>query len=203
MRPATIVRLALLAAAFAAVARAAPALAHAGYERSTPGAAETVASAPSRVDVWFTQELFRRAGANTLTVVDAAGAPAHIGDAEIDQADRKHLSIALGSGLAPGTYTVRWTSLSATDGDPAEGTFEFAVDPAAQARPATPVPSVAAPAVSRPSAPAAPPTAAAPPTGAAASIAGIPVWPFVAAAAIALSGTLGAWAIVASRPAPP
>lgn len=202
MHRANFVRFALLAVALAAATRAAPAMAHAGYERSTPAAGETVAAAPTRVDVWFTQELFRRAGANSLTVLDAAGTPVHVGEAEIDQSDRKHLSIALRPDFAPGTYTVRWTSLSATDGDPAEGTFEFALDPAAPATVATPAAAVAAPAVTRPSSPsAAIPEPVAPDT-AAASSAGIPVWPFLAASAILLSGALGAWAIVATREAP-
>ena len=37
-------------------------LAHADYDRSVPAADELVLQAPQQVQVWFTQELFRREG---------------------------------------------------------------------------------------------------------------------------------------------
>ena len=43
-------------------------LAHAGYDISVPAADEVVAQAPQRVQVWFTQDLFRREGQNSLEV---------------------------------------------------------------------------------------------------------------------------------------
>ena len=41
----------------------------------------------------------------------------------------KKLSVALPSGLPVGLYTVRWKTLSADDGDSAEGTLTFTYDP--------------------------------------------------------------------------
>jgi hypothetical protein len=46
--------------------------------------------------------------------------------------------MALLGGLGPGEYTVSWRTLSAVDGDTAEGTFRFTVDPLAPVATATP-----------------------------------------------------------------
>ena len=119
------------------------AAAHAAYERSNPPADGRLRAAPARLDVWFTQELFRRAGSNGLAVIGPTGDPVHVGEATIDDADRKHLSVELAGDLPPGEYTVRWSSLSATDGDTAAGSFVFTVDPSASD--ATPTPGASRP----------------------------------------------------------
>lgn len=90
-----------------------------------------VSSPPERVDIWFTQELFRREGENWIYVEDSLGARVEAGDAQIDDDDRTHLSIALLPDLEPGSYRVSWRSLSAEDGDAAEGEFSFSYDPQA------------------------------------------------------------------------
>ena len=129
-----------------------PALAHAEYARSNTAAGAAVRAAPPRLDLWFTQELFRRAGANTITVAAPDGRRVEAGDATVDSADRTHLSVALSPNLPLGTYTVTWTSLSAIDGDDATGTFAFTIDPNAPASAAPVTPSMdAAPAAASPS----------------------------------------------------
>ena len=146
--------------------------AHAGYARSEPTAGAVIPQAPDEVQVWFTQELFRRAGANTLEVVGPDGARVDKQDAWIDDDDRTHMIVSLQADLPAGAYTVRWGSLSAEDGDADSGEFSFTVDPAAvQTTPpagpttsppgtsGTPQPPVA------PSPPAAAPTPAASPQG--------------------------------------
>lgn len=141
-------RLVAIAAAtlLAAAILPTPVAAHAEYQRSSPPAGGALQAAPPRLDVWFTQELFRRAGENRLTVTSPDGQLAHTGDAVIDDADRKHLSIALKANLPAGTYTVAWASLSAQDGEHAEGTFSFRIDPrATPALTATTAPTVTAP----------------------------------------------------------
>jgi len=105
--------------------------AHSEYERSVPAAGARIPRSPTKVDVWFTQELFRRAGANTLAVLAADGRRVDDGQARIDADDRSLLSVALLEPLVPGTYRVEWQSLSALDGDTAQGSFEFTVDPTA------------------------------------------------------------------------
>ena len=118
----------LLLLAVLACARTATAHAHSEYDRSQPAADARIPSAPARVDVWFTQELFRRSGANTLTVHAPDGRRVDDGAPVIDDSDRTHLSVGLSGPLEPGGYHVTWNSLSALDGDTAEGFFVFTVD---------------------------------------------------------------------------
>ena len=66
-------------------------------------------------------------------------------DAAIDDDNRKLMTVSLQSDLADGIYTVRWRTLSADDGDDAEGEFQFNIQadgPEAEAAP-TAVPTEA------------------------------------------------------------
>jgi methionine-rich copper-binding protein CopC len=123
-----------------------------------------IPEAPAEVHVWFTQELFRRAGANTLEVVGPDGARVDKQDARIDDDDRTHMIVSLQGDLPAGAYTVRWTSLSADDGDADSGEFGFTVDPAA---PRTTPASPTGPTAGSPETPASPPTVAPSPPAAA------------------------------------
>lgn len=134
------------------------AFAHAAYERSEPGAGAVVSTAPTRVDIWFTQDMFRRQGENWIRVTGPDGAEVHAGEAAIDDDNRRHMSVALTAGLEPGEYTVTWRTFSAEDSDSEEGTFSFTLDPRAQATStpmqvvtATPPPSTGTPAAAAPS----------------------------------------------------
>ena len=120
-------------------------LAHADYDSSVPAADEVVAQAPQRVQVWFTQDLFRREGQNNLEVYGPDNQRVDQGDAAIDDDNRKLMTVSLQSDLADGIYTVRWRTLSADDGDDAEGEFQFTIqadEPEAEATP-TAVPTEA------------------------------------------------------------
>jgi methionine-rich copper-binding protein CopC len=135
-----------------------PASAHAELARSEPAGGALVSSAPARVDIWFTQELFRRAGENTIQVFDPTGQPVQAGEAQVEDDDRSHLYVLLPAGLVPGEYRVAWRSLSAEDGDVAQGSFRFTYDPQA--------PAAAATAAAEPAeAPAQAPSSAPPPAG--------------------------------------
>jgi methionine-rich copper-binding protein CopC len=103
--------------------------AHAEYDRSEPPANAVIPAAPPEVHVWFSQELFRRAGANSLAVFGPAGTPVDNGDARIDDDDRTHLRVSLPTGLPAGLYTVKWHTLSVEDGHEGSGEFSFTVDP--------------------------------------------------------------------------
>src|SRR5215207_11125489 len=81
--------LSLLLAAAGLFLAAGLASAHAGYSRSEPGAGAIVAAAPARLDVWFTQDLFRRAGENWLHVAGPDGAEVTAAEAVIDDDDRR------------------------------------------------------------------------------------------------------------------
>jgi methionine-rich copper-binding protein CopC len=100
-----------------------PAYAHSEYQRSEPGEGAVVARSPQRVNIWFTQELFRRQGENQIQVFGETGQSVQAGDAQVDDDDRKHLWVSLQADLQPGRYRVVWRSLSAEDGDVDEGEF--------------------------------------------------------------------------------
>lgn len=115
-------------------------LAHADYDRSVPAADEVVLQSPQQVQIWFTQELFRREGQNSLEVYGPDEQRVDLDDAAIDDDDRKLMTVSLQSDLANGLYTVRWGTLSADDGDDAEGEFQFTIQaegPATEAGQAT------------------------------------------------------------------
>ena len=101
--------------------------AHADYDESVPAAGETVATAPQQVQVWFTQDMFRREGQNSLEVYGPDEQRVDLDDAAIDDDNRKLMTVSLQSGLAGGVYTVRWRTLSADDGDDADGEFQFTI----------------------------------------------------------------------------
>lgn len=122
-------------------------LAHADYDDAVPAAGEVVAQAPQQVQVWFTQELFRREGQNALEVYGPDDQRVDQDDAAIDDDNRKLMTVSLQSDLPNGVYTVRWRTLSADDGDDAEGDFQFTIqadEPEAEATPtstSTPAPT--------------------------------------------------------------
>lgn len=147
-----------LLALLAALLLVSAARAHAEYARSEPGAGAVVAVAPTRVDIWFTQDLFKREGENWIRVTGPGGDEVQTGEALVDDDDRRHMSVALQAELPPGEYTVAFRTLSIDDGDDFEGSFNFTLDPQAQTTstpmsaaptptdlPATPTPVAAAP----------------------------------------------------------
>jgi methionine-rich copper-binding protein CopC len=105
--------------------------AHARYLRSEPGQGAIVSEAPTRVDIWFAQELFRRQGENRIQLRGPDGLAVPVSDPVVDDDDRSHLWVQIESDLLPGAYHVAWRSLSAEDGDSDEGKFGFVLDPAA------------------------------------------------------------------------
>ncbi len=129
--------LAGLALALAAIGwplRATEVWAHAAYVESSPGFAETLDDRPDEISLRFSQELFRRDGANTITLSrDAGGGAAWteieaLGPLQINNADRKRMSVTVLVDLSPGRYRVSWTNLSAEDGDVDAGWFPFYIE---------------------------------------------------------------------------
>ena len=100
--------------------------AHANYARSEPAADTVMPTAPEQLRVWFTQELV--SSGSRLEVVDSAGNRVDREDSRVDltDPDRKLMVVSL-MPLADGEYTARWRSVSAEDGDAADGTFRFGV----------------------------------------------------------------------------
>jgi methionine-rich copper-binding protein CopC len=105
--------------------------AHAVPEFSNPPIDGIVTEVPSRLDVVFTEEIVP--DGTTLEVFSLEGRKVDEGDveADLDDPERRRVSIGLESDIAPGRYIVQWTSFSAIDNDEVSGSFGFAIDPTA------------------------------------------------------------------------
>lgn len=105
----------------------ASASAHADVERAEPTINGTVPVAPAKVEIWFDEEL--RTDGTTIQVIGPGGIQVDLGDAAVDLQDpsRRHVTVSLRPDLGPGAYTVQWVSVSAGDGDQAQGGFRFTV----------------------------------------------------------------------------
>lgn len=103
--------------------------AHSAYLRSNPGTDAIIASSPSKVDIWFTQELFRRKGENTIHVSGIDGQEVSTGETKIDDDDRTHVWVNLLPNLPAGKYLVEWKNISLEDGHSSTGSFYFTIDP--------------------------------------------------------------------------
>jgi methionine-rich copper-binding protein CopC len=123
--------LAVPAGALLALAVLVSAAAHAEPVKVKPGDGAVLNERPAEVVFEMSQEMAREAGANDIDVFDAAGNEVTSVAAVIDNSDRARLSVPLPADLMPGTYTVKWKTLSSEDGDPADGSTTFSYDPAA------------------------------------------------------------------------
>jgi methionine-rich copper-binding protein CopC len=114
-------------------------LAHAELATMTPADKSTVPS-PTRIVASFTENL--DASGSNLRLLDASGQVIAQGGT-IDAATPKQMTLAV-SNVGAGTYTIRWTSKSAEDGDIARGTTTFTAT-AATPPPASPSAEPSAP----------------------------------------------------------
>jgi len=101
--------------------------AHAEYDHSDPAAGATVATAPATVTVVFTEELV--SPGSSLEVRDSTNTRVDAGNSQVANVNPKNtMTIGLKPGLAPGVYTVTWTTVDADDRDTNHsGTFSFGV----------------------------------------------------------------------------
>jgi methionine-rich copper-binding protein CopC len=118
-------------AALLALVLVATAFAHAEPATIKPGDKAVLNQPPAQIDMTMSQEMARQGDANDIDVFDASGKEVTVVAAVIDNSDRKKLSVPLPTGLPAGIYTVKWKTLSADDGDAAEGMFTFTIDPSA------------------------------------------------------------------------
>lgn len=95
-----------------------PGFAHAAYKDSEPKDGETVSSPPSRVTAEFTEAVVSD---SYLQVFDACGRQVDNRDSIVVH-DRITVSM---SGEARGVYVVRFNVVSAVDGHPTVGSFDF------------------------------------------------------------------------------
>jgi methionine-rich copper-binding protein CopC len=121
--------LAVFLAICASLALVATALAHAEPSEVSPGLGANVIAPPGQIQIVMSQEMAIREGANDIDVITAEGTEVTRIAAVVDRGDRRRISVALPSDLAPGSYTVRWKTLSSEDGDTDEGEYVFTYDP--------------------------------------------------------------------------
>ena len=110
------------------LAVAARAAGHSLLVRSRPGRGATVARAPERVQLWFSERI--EPAYATLSVRSHAGTQVDAGDAAVDPGDPTLLSVTTPT-LGPGRYTARFRVLS-VDGHVVESSFAFTVKAAAR-----------------------------------------------------------------------
>ena len=101
--------------------------AHAAPERFDPSPGAVLKSAPQQVDGWFIQDVRRQADASFFKVFDAGGMQVDDKSPVVDDTDRRHMSVKLGSGLGAGRYMVAWETLSDEDDELDGGCFWFFV----------------------------------------------------------------------------
>jgi methionine-rich copper-binding protein CopC len=96
------------------------AIAHASLDHASPLVGSTVASAPSEVTLWFTQNL--EAKFSSITVTNASGQRVDSGSTSVS-GNVMRVSVRTSG---PGTYRVNWRVLS-VDTHTTQGSFSFRV----------------------------------------------------------------------------
>jgi len=101
-----------------------PVSAHALLVRSNPEANAVLEQSPAQIELFFSETL--EAELSSITVYDSNNLIVDAGDARVDPADEKRMTVSLRS-LPDGVYTVTWKVVSAIDGHQTIGTYPFAV----------------------------------------------------------------------------
>jgi copper transport protein len=99
--------------------------AHAVLLRTTPPTGQTLAAAPTQVQLLFSEPIdpiFSK-----VAVLDGRGVNIDNNDAHVDPADDHLLVVSLPSGLPNDVYTVSWRSLSTIDVHPDDGQYPLFV----------------------------------------------------------------------------
>lgn len=111
--------------AIATVAIAGQAFAHAHLESSVPADKAVVKTAPTELDLTFSEELNPKFTGITVTGPDQKAVKT--GEAMLMDDDQM-LMVPVSDTLTPGIYTVEWHALSA-DGHKSKGKYSFTVKP--------------------------------------------------------------------------
>lgn len=111
--------------AAALLAGAPPAFAHAMLRKAVPAVGSTVRSAPTEIDLFFSEGV--EPGLSRITVRDAAGTAYETGEVHTAPGNAKELIGAVRT-LPAGAYTVEWHATS-VDTHKTEGRFSFTVAP--------------------------------------------------------------------------
>ncbi len=106
------------------------ACAHAVLDHSQPEANAVLDASPAEIRLWMTEPVEPQY--STLQLRNSAGATVAVPPAAFDAADPNQMYVAPVQ-LAPGLYTVVWTTVSAADGHRSQGSFPFMVAAGTQA----------------------------------------------------------------------
>lgn len=101
-----------------------PLLAHTHLVKSAPAAKSRLAAPPDAIRLWFSEA--PEVAFTRVVLMGPAGDTISTGKVTQDPANHLLLSVAIPTTLAPGQYTVSW-STAAADGHPSRGTFTFTV----------------------------------------------------------------------------
>jgi hypothetical protein len=97
--------------------------AHAALDHASPAVGSTVARAPARLSLFFTEPV--EASFSGATVRNAAGQRVDAGRAHVSNGNKMEMQVRL-KPLPPGTYKVDWHVLS-VDTHKTQGTFNFII----------------------------------------------------------------------------
>ncbi len=114
----------LLVVAAATGPRAVASQAHALLDSAEPPAGSKLTEAPAQLVLHFAQAL--KPESSWVLVDDAAGNEVAV-NVGFDQNDRKLMTATFASPAGPGVYKVRWQTLSAADGDYAQGSYMLTI----------------------------------------------------------------------------
>lgn len=103
-----------------------PTGAHAELVETQPPVDGLLAAGPDRAVLRFSEPIATGSGSPALRLVDERGRDLGLGAATVDPSDAHRVTADLPV-LGPGTYTVVWTTRSATDGHALSGTYAFRV----------------------------------------------------------------------------
>jgi copper transport protein len=117
--------LALLCATGLTLLLPALAFAHAILLTSSPAKDAVLLTAPTRVQLWFSEDL--NPALSTAEVINAQKQRVDLADAHVNADNSKELDLALQANLPPAVYIVVWRSDSADDGHVLLGSFIFTV----------------------------------------------------------------------------
>jgi methionine-rich copper-binding protein CopC len=117
--------------------------AHAYAVSSDPPIGSTVKTAPSVVTVTFAENVNPQG--SDILIYDVTGKQVSTGPAQVSRSNEKMMTVPL-TADGDGVYLVQWHTVSADDGDPDIGAFNFTVDHTAKVAVATPTTSTTTPA---------------------------------------------------------
>lgn len=114
--------------------------AHAKVDKAIPAIGSTIAQAPTTVVVFTLENINPDPNKSNLFVYSPGGDLISQGNAKVALNDPRQMSVNI-KPHGNGTYIVHWITVSAEDGDPAEGAFVFTVQPTAPASQTTTPPT--------------------------------------------------------------